>query len=180
MDEQAKQEVIQKAYDLGFEYEKEYHGCGQCVIAALQDTFDMRDDGIFKALTAHAGGGAIVGDAGCGAYVAGLAFLSGLRGRERGDFSDPDRVRFANFAIARKLHDKFTGEYGTVICRELHTKLMGRPFFLPDQDEMKKFDEAGGHGIVCPEVCGKAAQWAAEVALDEGLVSEEHLKAITG
>jgi len=179
MDEQAKQTVIQKASTLGFEYEKEYHGCGQCVIAALQDAFDMPDDAVFKALTGHAGGGAIIGDSGCGAYVAGIAFLSGLRGRERGDFADLERHRFVSFATARKLHDKFIDEYGTVICRELHTKLMGRPFFLPDQDEMRKFDEAGGHSTVCPDVCRNGARWAAEVAFDEGLISEEKLTAIT-
>lgn len=178
MDKKAREQVLQKAYDSGYEYEKTYRGCSQCVIGALQDTFDMPDASVFKALTGLAGGGAIVGDSGCGAYTAGLAFLSGLRGREKGNFGDPEGVRFDSFALARKLHRKFIEQYGTVLCREIHMKVLGRPFYLPDPDEMKKFDDAGAHSTVCPEVCGNGARWAAEVAIDEGLISEERLEAL--
>jgi hypothetical protein len=44
-------ELAERAYKLGKEYEKTYRGCGQCVIAALQDTLDARNDDIFKAAT---------------------------------------------------------------------------------------------------------------------------------
>ncbi|MCK9357023.1 MAG: C-GCAxxG-C-C family protein [Dehalococcoidia bacterium] len=179
MDEKAKEQVLQKAYDLAYHYEQTYRGCPQCVLAALQDAFHMPDDAVFKALSGFAGGSALMGDAGCGAYSGGIAFLSGLRGRERGNFADPDRLRFVSFATARKLHDRFIARYGTVVCRELHSRLFGRPFFMPDPDEMRKFDEAGGHSTVCPEVCGNAARWTAEIAFDEGLISEAQLKAIT-
>ncbi len=178
MDEKVKEHVLQKAYDLGYNYEKTYRGCAQCVLAALQDTFQMPNEAVFKALSGFAGGSALVGDAGCGAYSGGIAFLSGLRGRERRNFADPDRLRFVSFATARKLHDQFLKEYGSVVCREMHSKLFGRPFFLPDPDEMRKFDEAGGHTTVCTDVCGKAARWAAEIAIEEGLISEAQLKAI--
>ena len=43
--------LTENAYKLGFEYENSYRGCGQCTIAALQDTFDMRNDDIFKSIT---------------------------------------------------------------------------------------------------------------------------------
>jgi len=43
--------AIEKAYELGKEYEKTYRGCSQCVVAALQDTFNIRKDDIFKAPT---------------------------------------------------------------------------------------------------------------------------------
>ena len=179
MSEKTKEQVQQKAYALGFQYEKQYGGCGQCVMAALQDAFDMPNPDVFKALSGYAGGGATVGDGGCGAYVAGILFLSGLRGRERDNFADPDRIRFTSFATARKLHRKFVDEYGTIVCREMQTKLFGRPYYLPDPDEMKKFNEAGGHTTVCTEVCGKAARWAAEIAFEEGLISEEKFQQLT-
>ena len=35
--------IFKKAYDLGFAYERDYMGCAQCVIAALQDTLDIRN-----------------------------------------------------------------------------------------------------------------------------------------
>ncbi|MEA3253599.1 MAG: C-GCAxxG-C-C family protein [Chloroflexota bacterium] len=175
---QSKEEkaIIEKAYKLGYEYERTYRGCGQCAIAALQDVFDMRDDNTFKALTGYAGGGGITGDAGCGAYVGGILFLSMLKGRERDNFSDPEGIRFDSFALARKLHDKFVAEYGTVICREMHVKLLGRPYYLPDPDEYAKFDNAGAHDTVCPGVVGNTARWVAEIILEEKLLPEDKLK----
>jgi len=168
--------LMEKAYKLSYEYENVYRGCGQCTLAALQDTFDMRDDSTFKAMTGYAGGGATTGDAGCGAYVAGILFLSMLKGRERDDFADPKRIRFESFAIARKLHDKVIAEYGTVICREMQMKLFGRPYYLPDPDEFAKFDAAGAHTTVCTEVCGKVAMWTAEIVIQENLLPEEKLR----
>jgi len=161
LDQEESKKLIDKAYKLGYEYERTYRGCGQCAVAALQDVFDMRDDNTFKALTGYAGGGGITGDSGCGAYVAGILFLSMLKGRERNNFADPERIRFESFPIARKLHDKFIAEYGTVICRNIHPKVFGRPYYMPDPDEFAKFDAAGAHTTVCPEVCGKAARWTA-------------------
>ncbi len=179
MDQETKDAVLQKAYDLGYRYERAYRGCAQCVMAALQDALQIPNEAVFKAMSGLAGGGALLGDSGCGAYVGGIAFLSGLRGRERSDFADSQQLRFASFANGRKLHDRFMAEYGTVVCRELHTKLFGRPYFLPDPDEVKKFNDAGGHDRVCTDVCGKAARWVAEIAFDEGLILEDQLMALT-
>lgn len=175
MDERAKEKVLKKAYDLAFKYEQQYGGCGQCVVAALQDVFDMPNPDVFKSLSGYAGGGATMGDAGCGAYVAAILFLSGLKGRERDNFADPDRIRFESFAMGRTLHRKFMDEYGCVICREIQTKIFGRPYFLPDADEMQKFLAAGGHTTHCTDVCGKTARWAAEIAIDKGLIPEDKL-----
>ena len=44
---ETKKELLEKAYQLGFEYEKTYRGCSQCAIAAIQDTLDIRDDSVF-------------------------------------------------------------------------------------------------------------------------------------
>jgi hypothetical protein len=46
---------------------------------------------------------------------------------------------------------------------------MGRPFYLRDTEERKKFDEAGGHTDKCTSVVGRAAAWSAEIILDAGL-----------
>ena len=42
-------DAIEKAYELGKEYEKVYRGCSQCVMAALQDAFGVKNDDVFKA-----------------------------------------------------------------------------------------------------------------------------------
>ncbi len=173
MDDKAKEKLLKKAYDLAFKYEEQYGGCGQCVVAALQDTFDMPNPDVFKSLSGYAGGGAVVGDAGCGAYVAGILFLSGLKGRQRDNFADPERVRFESFANARKLHRKFIDDFGSVLCREMQMKLFGRPPTRSRRDEeiprcRRPYDP-------CPDVCGKAARWAADIAITDGLIAEEKL-----
>ena len=177
MDEKVREKLLQTAYDKGYLYENIYRGCGQVVVAALQETFDMLNPDVFKALTGWAGGGATVGDSACGAYVAGVMFLSGLKGREYDNIKDPERIRFESFAIARKLHEKYIEEFGCVNCHEIQRKIYGRPFYLPDPDEMRKFDEVGGHTTMCTMVCGKGARFAAEIAIDEGLIPEEKLVA---
>jgi len=38
-----REEILQGLYDKGYYYEKEYQGCAQCTIAAVQDFFDLDD-----------------------------------------------------------------------------------------------------------------------------------------
>ena len=164
------EKLAQKAYDLGFEYEVEYRGCGQCALGALQDALGVKNDAVFKAATGFGGGIGLAGDSACGAYVAGVMFLSSLKGREKDNFADPERVRFQAFANAKKLHDKFIEEYGSVNCQGIQNKIFGRPFFLWDEDQMKKFDDAGGHADKCPHVVGLAAKCTVELAAELDLL----------
>jgi len=56
MNENRQNELMEKAFQLGFDYEKTYRGCAQCTIAAIQDTLDIREDNVFKAATGLAEG----------------------------------------------------------------------------------------------------------------------------
>ncbi|HEY95476.1 MAG TPA: C_GCAxxG_C_C family protein [Dehalococcoidia bacterium] len=163
-------DAIEKAYQLGKEYEKIYKGCSQCVIAALQDVFDIRNDDVFKAATGLAAGCGASTDGNCGAYSGAIMVLSMLQGRNRDDFADSTGAMFKSFILVRKLRDRFIHEYGSVICRNIQTKIFGRPYYLADIDEFEKFEKAGAHDIHCLEVVGKAAAWAAELVTEEKLV----------
>jgi len=169
-DGEKTKELMARAYQLGFDYEKRYKGCSQCVIAAIQDTLGVRDDKVFKAATGLAAGGGLTGIGVCGAYVGGVMVLSQLCGRERSNFEDPERIRFKSFDLAKKIIDRFIGEFGTIICRDIQTVKFGRPYYLRDPEDFKKFEEAGGHDDKCTDVVGKAAQIAVKLILDEGLV----------
>jgi C_GCAxxG_C_C family probable redox protein len=162
-------QAAEKAYQLSKEYEKAYKGCSQCVLAALQDAFKMRDDAVFKAATGLAAGGGLCGDGSCGAYAGAIMVLSSLVGRTRDDFEDKAGVLFKNFALVQRLRQRFIDEYGSIICRDIQNKVFGRSYYLPDKDEEKKFDMAGGHTDKCPEVVGKAARWAAEIIIEDDL-----------
>jgi len=146
------------------------------VVAALQDAFDLRNDVIFQAATALAGGGGRAIDGSCGAYTGAILFFGSIVGRERNDFKDEAKVRLQTHDLAKKLHDKFIQEYGSVVCQNIQTKTMGRCYYFIDPDEYKKFLDAGAHDIHCPDVVGKAAKWAAEILLEAKLVKEPESK----
>ena len=163
--------AAERAYELGKEYEKTYRGCGQCVIAALQDALDIRNDGVFKAATGLAGGGGSTIDGSCGSYVGAILVLGLLFGRERDKFDDFEGAGLPNLELVRKFRDKYIQEYGSVVCRDIQNKVFGRPYYLADPDEFKKFEGAGGHSDHgCPEVVGKAARWITEIILEENLL----------
>jgi C_GCAxxG_C_C family probable redox protein len=165
-----KKGASEQAYQLGKEYEKEYKGCAQCTLAALQDAFGIKNKEVFKAATGLAGGSGGRTDGNCGAYSGAILFIGSLIGRERDDFADKSQAVGKNMELAGKIHDRFIEEYGSVICRNIHTKLFGRTFYLPDPEEHEKFEQAGAHTKHCPEVVGKAAQWAAELANEANLI----------
>lgn len=166
----SKKELAEKAYHLGKEYERTYRGCSQCVIAAIQDTLNLRNDEIFKSATGLAGGGGLAADSGCGAYIGSLMMLGLLLGRERNHFSDPEGIRFKTHELARKFRERFIQEYGSVICRDIQNKILGRYYYLADPEEYEKFHNTGAHEIHCPEVVGKAAKWMIEILCDANLV----------
>jgi C_GCAxxG_C_C family probable redox protein len=158
-----------RAYEAGRRYESTFYGCAQCSVAALQDTFDRRDDGVFRAATGLSGGGGLAIDGSCGAYAGAIMFLGQLLGRTRDDFTDEGGVRLETATLVRRLRQRFIDEYGSVVCRDIQTRMLGRPYYIADPEEFRRFHDAGAHSEHCPEVVGRAARWAAEIVVDEGL-----------
>ena len=56
LSEDEERQLLQDAYDLGFRYEHDYHGCSQAVFGALQELFGISEPMAFKAATGLAGG----------------------------------------------------------------------------------------------------------------------------
>ena len=170
-----KGSLYDEIYRIGFEYERDYRGCAQCVIAALQDGLGIRNpatDAVFKSATGLAGGVAQETDGSCGAYAGGAMMIGHHVGRVRDDFADPEEVRKRTSALVSRLHTKFIEEYGTVTCSAIHTRLMGRPFYIKDPQELQKFDAAGAHTDKCTKVVGLAARWTAEILNEAGLLED--------
>ena len=154
-------EVEKRAYD----YEAT-DGCSQCVLAAIKEVVGLVDDNVFKAATGLTGGIGLSGSG--GPHRRG--FASHARGRTYDNFADPDRTRFESFKLARKLADRYREEFGSLICKDVQTKLMGRSFDLFDPDDYKAFLAAGGHDDKCTAVAGKTARMAVELLMEEGLI----------
>jgi len=162
-----RKQIIKKAYDLGFEYEKDYGGCAQCAIAAIQDATGIKNDFIFKAGSGFAGGGGLKLSGLCGGYSGSVMMMSAFFGRVR-DKIDGDREdKYSSLKMAAALGEKYVEKYGDVICREVQVKIFGRSYDLWDPTDKKLFEKAGGHEDKCTTVVADAASWAAELILDE-------------
>ncbi|MGE5483791.1 MAG: C-GCAxxG-C-C family protein [Ignavibacteriales bacterium] len=160
----SRAEILQKAYNLGFEYESTNRGCAQCVLGAIQDLFGLPGE-VFKAGSALSAGMCVTGAGPCGALSGAVIAIGYYYGRDREHFPMNDRARHAS-QFGRNLWQKFEEEYGSVLCKDVQTRLMGRSFNLLDTEDRKAFDEAGGHSDKCPSVVGNAARWLAEILLD--------------
>jgi hypothetical protein len=158
-----------KVYNLAFKYESEYGSCSQCTIRALQEVYNEENDDEFQALGSFTAGGGREGDGICGAYASGMFFIGTKYGRRFEDIGkDPKDFNASGKAkeqmiLVKKLHDKFIRTYGTVLCHGIQRKLFGRPYYLVDKDDLKKFYEAGGHSWGCTSVCGNSAKWTYEI-----------------
>ena len=167
MKEESKDKKLRRAYNLGFNYEKEYGGCAQSTIVAIQDVLELKNDDVFKAATGIAGGIGLVGKGVCGSLIGGALMLGYVFGRSRENFDDPEKMRFGTYRLVEQLYYRFIKEYGSCYCHDVQTKVFGRPYNLRTEEEFKQFLEDGGHRDKCPYVVGKGAQWAVEIILDE-------------
>ncbi|MFC1619463.1 C-GCAxxG-C-C family protein [Candidatus Neomarinimicrobiota bacterium] len=134
-------QTLQKAYDLGHEYEERHGGCARCIVAALQDSIEFLpvDDELFRAASCLDGGATPTKNANCGAFTGAGMVLGWICGTER----------FGNNTLSHKLihevHKCFEEEYSSVLCKNVREESNSK----------------------CPEVVGKAAQWTTGILLNQ-------------
>lgn len=168
MNDWNKKEMLEKIHLQGFRYEQRYKQCPQATLSAIQDGFGIVGDEVIKAAHIFAGGTARTGRGTCGALAGGLMALASKWGRDRKYF-DHGIDRHYPEGLAKKLCDRFTQQYGSIICNHVHKKIFGRTFDLWDPKEYEEFEKAGAHKDKCPEVVGVVASWTAEILLEEGV-----------
>lgn len=143
--EDKAEEIIQKAYELGYEYEKQHGGCARCTVAALQDAipFVAVDESLFRGSTCLDGGATPTGTQNCGAFTGSGMVIGHVCGSTRRETFEGD-AKLAHQLIHEVYHH-FKEEYGTVLC-----------------EDVRKGAERD-----CPKVVGRAAQWVTEALLKE-------------
>ncbi|MBN2325460.1 MAG: C_GCAxxG_C_C family protein [Spirochaetes bacterium] len=161
------EERIKKAYELGFEYEREYYGCSQCTVAAVSEALEVRNDFIFKAASGFAGGMGSLCSGPCGGYTGGAMMVSAFFGRVRERFDDDIENRRSSYRLVRRLADRFFDAYGSFVCEKVQRSIFGRSFNILDPEERAAFEKAGAHTDKCPSVVGNAASWTCELILEE-------------
>ena len=163
---ESKESLLEKAYQLAYQYEAERGSCPQCVLAAIKETLGIGDEETIRAADALAGGTSLSSQGTCGALIGGSLAISSLTGRTYDDFQHGRRIRRV-FLYSRKLYDRFIEEYGSPLCCDVQKKLFGRSFDLMDKEDYDAFEKAGAHVDKCPSVSGNVARWTAEIILKE-------------
>ncbi len=140
-----EQEIIEEAYRLGHQYEKNYGGCSQCTLAALQDAipFLAADKGLFRGASSLDGGATPTGLQNCGSFTGAGMAIGYLCGRRRNAKFEGSTKQ--SHKLIRKLYKQYEEHYGSVLCKDVREKA--------ERD--------------CPEVVGLAAKWTAQILLDE-------------
>jgi len=159
-----EKELLEKAYELGFQSEKQYGGCSQCVLVPFIELLGFSTD-VFIAATGLAGGIAVSTEGPCGAYTGGILCLSYFWGRDYPNLENSELIR-TPFSMILEFRQKFIDQYGSYICRGIHQKIFGRTFDLTDEQGWKEFEEAGAHVDKCTDVVGKAAMWIMEILIN--------------
>ena len=136
------EEIIKKAYDLGYKYEAEMKGCAQCTVAALQEAVDFvpADEAVFLASSCVDGGATPTGLSSCGSFNGAGIVIGHICGRSREDFSGGSAL---SRKLMRQVYDRFLSTYGSVLCKDIRAAT----------------------GADCPRVVGTSAKWTAELLL---------------
>ena len=163
--DKSKDEILDRAFKSGKQYEMESGGCSQCTIAGIFETLGIENEGVFKAASGLADGVGLTGDGHCGALSGGSMAISYLFGRGKEDFSDKQKL-LKSCILSKKLHDRFVEKYGTCRCADIQTKLGGRFFNLYDPAEMEAGLQAGMMDK-CSTLVGETARMATEIILEE-------------
>lgn len=138
--------IVQKAYELGYEYEKKHGGCARCTVAALQDAvpFVAVNESLFRGASCLDGGATPTGNHSCGGFTGAGMVIGHVCGSTRAGATFQGDAKLAHQLI-HKVYDRFEQEYGSVLCAGVR--------MIAERD--------------CPKVVGRAAQWTAEVLLAE-------------
>jgi C_GCAxxG_C_C family probable redox protein len=133
--------------------------CAQTSFIALQESFDLDDGGILKALTPLPGI-ALRGET-CGAVIGSLMALGLVYGRDREQLDDWSKY-IQSLPFARRFCRSFEAEYGSTMCGDIVERQFGRRFNLADPAESMEWLSEGAVEK-CGEVITTAVGIAAEI-----------------
>ena len=171
--------ILEDVYNRAWKNQESATGCAQSVIAALQDCVDFvpKNDDVFKASSALAGGLGSSNQGTCGALSAGVMIISHLFGRSREEFEQHRQRADVDFLdegakcwrLAYELTERFLLEYGSCTCKDVMKRMYGKNLegIRPDSPVAYAFARSysqhpsGGSRSVVATV----ARWTAELLI---------------
>ena len=135
----------------------------------MQKHLPFITDDIVQAGVALAGGGAnsVIGS--CGTFSGGLMVLSAKFSPRSDTLSEKELEQLA-YARSKfdQFRDWFISEFGSVACRDVQFKILGRVYNIMDDQEFQKFMEYQQEsGKYCREIAMKAALKVTEIISQE-------------
>lgn len=169
-----QQQLLDKAYDLGVDFERYSGSCSQCTVAALHEILGFEDI-IVKVASSSCGGQAGLSVGACGGVIGGTLVLDYYLGRPARmvsatkAFPEGQEALSGAMAAARLLCGRFVREYGSILCPGIQQKIYGRAFDLQNPADWQAFMDAGAHSdpTKCMSVVGNAARWTLEILLEK-------------
>ncbi len=174
----SRKEILDRIEKRAIEYEKKARGCATTTALAVGEEFKPEEAKVvFKAATPLSAGIARMGEA-CGALIGAMLAVGLVAGRESldepayGTILDGKTGKPRKAELVRELFYRFVQQEGSPRCRDIQTRVAGRPFDMHDPEQAKQFRETGDPEK-CAKVVGRAARLAAEIIFqmkDEGLI----------
>jgi C_GCAxxG_C_C family probable redox protein len=170
----SQEQLLDKVYALGVDFERYSGSCSQCTVAALHEILGF-ESVIVKIASSSCGGHAGFSVGTCGAVVGGTIVLDYYLGRPADLLSATHEIPEsqnalmssieASGAFCKKFHDK----YGSILCPQVQKRLFGRAYNLQDPSDWDAFVAAGAHidPAKCMSVVGHAARWVLEMLLEK-------------
>jgi C_GCAxxG_C_C family probable redox protein len=174
----SREELLEKAYELGVSFEKFSGSCSQCTVAALKEILGFEDI-IVQVASSSCGGQAGLSTGACGGVIGGTLVLDYYLGRPAGMVSATEANPQGHEALARAMEsaralgEKFIQHYGSILCPKLQEEIYGRSFDLQNPADWQAFMDAGAHSdpTKCMSVVGNAARWTLEILIEKQVVS---------
>ncbi|MEM2006129.1 MAG: C-GCAxxG-C-C family protein [Sulfolobales archaeon] len=163
-----KGSLAEKAGALAEELHRNYGGCAQMTLKALQEILGLEDLGSFKAASALSGGVTLAGEV-CGALLGAVMAVGLAMGRSKLEHTSKSAEYSRAMETAKVVFDQFKEEFGSVRCRDIHVKLFGRYYDLRNPEEWEQFVESGARNK-CGRVCRVAARLTIEALNSAGFL----------
>ena len=135
--------------------------CAQTTFLSLQETFDLEDGAILKALTPFPGI-ALRGET-CGVVIGSMMVLGLIYGRDKDNLNDWGGY-INSLPPARRFCRRFESEVGSMMCDVIIETEFGRKFDLANQEEAMEWMQCGAMEK-CGNVIQKGVHIAAEIIL---------------
>ena len=145
--EKSKEEIMNKAEELGIDYEKIYKGCAQTTFYAIIDALrwggleiitEEFQEQLYPGICLLTAGCCFTGEGTCGAVVGGT-MASGFAYGLTTDLKNPVAGHIAGGQVREILLDYFNSEYGSILCKDVMRKYFGKAWDLTSSKMTAEF-----------------------------------------